>query len=58
MKTCGVCGSSNITDLGHGVTVATVICHNCGAHWWQRWFTRADWEKWINENTAQHTGKA
>jgi hypothetical protein len=46
---CGLCGSINLTDLGHGHGNGTVICEDCGAHWWQRWYTRKEWKAWINE---------
>jgi hypothetical protein len=44
---CGLCGSTRLTDLGHGEN-GTVICKSCDAHWWQRWYTREEWETWIN----------
>ena len=47
---CGLCGATMLTVLSHGSPLAgTVICHACGAHWWQRWYTSAQWELWINE---------
>jgi len=47
---CGICGSPSVTDLGHGSRLeGTVICHACGAKWWRRWYSRRDWETWINE---------
>jgi len=47
--TCGLCGSTSLTDLAHGHGAGTVICSACGAHWWQRWYTHKEWKAWINE---------
>jgi transcription elongation factor Elf1 len=49
---CGLCGSTSVTDLGHGRSEATVVCHTCGAHWWKRWFSRVEWFAWIDGVTA------
>ncbi len=46
---CGLCGSTSLTNLG-----GTVICNGCGAHWWKRWYTRKEWEEWINEPTENN----
>jgi hypothetical protein len=51
---CGLCGSTSLTDLGHGNGNGTVICNTCGAHWWKRWYTRKEWEAWINEPNDPH----
>lgn len=51
IKKCGVCGSERVDDLGHGKFEATVICNDCKAHWWKRWYTLAEWEKYINEKS-------
>ncbi len=51
---CGLCGSTNLKDLGHGCSNGTVICNACGAHWWQRWYARDEWEAWINEPVVRH----
>jgi len=44
---CGKCGSTSLTDLGHGKKGA-VICHDCGAQWWERWRSKKDHEDYIN----------
>ena len=46
---CGLCGSTSLTDLGHGHGNGIVICNACGAKWWKRWYTRKEWDAWINE---------
>ena len=56
---CGLCGSTALTDLGHGHGNGTVICNACGAKWWKRWYTRKEWDAWINEPNLKliHTTK-
>jgi len=49
MTACGICGSTGLTDLAHELDAGTVICNACGAHWWRRWYTRKEWESWVNE---------
>jgi hypothetical protein len=49
IETCGLCGSTKITDLGHGHKDGTVICNDCGAHWWKCWYTESEWEAWVND---------
>jgi hypothetical protein len=46
---CGICGSGNLQSLA--VTPrsdATIICHECGAKWWRRWYTKKEWDRFIN----------
>lgn len=50
---CELCGSGNVQDLAEGLVAhdqmeGTVICKKCGAHWWKRWYTHAEWKAWIN----------
>jgi len=54
---CGLCGSTSLTDLGHGHGNGTVICNTCGAHWWKSWYTRKEWEAWINEPNIQEADR-
>lgn len=48
---CGLCGSLRVTDFGYKRFEATVICNACGAHWWKRWHTKAEWEAYVNEES-------
>lgn len=50
MKECGKCGSTSLNDLGHGLSEGTIICNKCDAHWWKKWYTRAEWDVWIEDN--------
>lgn len=45
---CEKCRSTNLNDLGHGKNKGTIICLNCKAHWWDKWYTLGEWEEWIN----------
>jgi ribosomal protein L40E len=49
---CDKCGSTDLNDLGASrwkyQTQSAVICNKCNAHWWKKWYTRAEWEAYIN----------
>jgi hypothetical protein len=53
--TCGFCGGTSVTDLGHGRNEGTIICNNlkCKAKFWRKWYTASEWERYIN---ATHGG--
>ena len=46
---CGICGGTNLKDLGHGRHEGTIICNNntCNAKFWRKWYTSAEWAKWV-----------
>jgi hypothetical protein len=44
---CGKCGSGNVNDLGKGLYESTVICRVCEAHWWDKWYSKEEWDAWI-----------
>lgn len=47
---CGICGSLRTTDLAHGRGEdRRIVCFACGGQFWKQWYTRKDWEVWINE---------
>ena len=46
---CAMCGSTSLHSLGVRQGDGTVLCLNCGAKWFNRWFTAKEWDAWINE---------
>ena len=45
---CGICGSTKLNDLGHKTHEGTVICLSCGGKWWKRWYTKLEFEDYVN----------
>jgi hypothetical protein len=53
IEACGVCASTNLNDLRHIPSHASIICKDCGAHWWKSWYSKSEWDKLIDdERTA------
>lgn len=50
IKECGKCGSKRLNDLGEKFHEFdhTVICMDCNAHWWKKWYTNEEWEVYVN----------
>jgi hypothetical protein len=46
-KTCGKCGSGRL-DAVSPFAESTVVCLQCHSLWWKQWYTRAEWEDYVN----------
>jgi len=48
-KKCKFCGNKGTQNLS-GMDLIHIFCPKCKGHYYRdKWYTRKEWEKWVNE---------